>query len=329
MPGPENGQNADPASQYHLYERSLAGRELTAGDYLELAQRASRADLPLEAKLHVWHAGELDPLNPAVAAAVRAASTVEEFAEWQQRHMPEVPFWRDLKRIFLFPATQEGLMMLALASACLTIRQLFDGLFLLVPALSLILGLAVFVASGVAGMFTLLLLPSFFLSIAWRASFGKPGFPDWPSFSDFFGMLAPSLKMLAVGLWSYLPLVIYLSATVRFSHAPSPLLSGLLLLLGCAYFPMALLLFVITGKLWPSLLVSNIVQPIVLTFSSYWKLVLLLIACSMAFPLCGLIGRVPGVGATLAVFCGLYATACIMHLLGRFYRLEGKRLTWI
>lgn len=316
------------ADEYYARQRELDGGKPAAADWLDLAQRAQDAGLPKEAVLHVLKAGELDPENQSILEKLRSALKPDEFSAWVEKHTPEKPYWKDMKAVLLYPASREALLMLGMAALFLTAKQILDGLLEFTPGLKTILSVPVFAVSGILGIAMLAMLPSFFISVTRRAADGKPGVPDWPGFYDLFALAGAALKLFAVTAWSFLPLLLYLLSLDKGKTAPSAPLAAVLFVIASFYLPMALLLLIMSDKLWPCLLPSNVIDPVVRTFRSYWRLWLMMLACGLFLPVSALLVRIPVIGPAIAVFCGLYLYACIMHALGRFYRLERKKLNW-
>jgi hypothetical protein len=320
--------NQDKLDAFSRMQDSLKGRKLKVQDHLDLAHAAREAGLVREAKHNILLAGELDQEDPLVAAALAAELEPTELKEWQEAHKKEIPFWRDLKSILLYPANREGLMMLGTASVLFSSFRIFEFLVSVTPWL-LPLGMLLLAAGGVLGLFTVLVLPGFYTAITWRTALGRQGFPDWPGFSDVFAnLLGPALKALVVAAWSFMPFILTLTYTVQKRISPSLSLAVFTLLLGLLYFPMSFLMMVMSQKLWPSLLPSQVLDSMVKAGKDYWLLCLFFWLLQLPALAAVLLWPVPLIGAPLAVFTGLYCWACSLHLLGRFYRYEKDKLKW-
>jgi hypothetical protein len=117
-----------------------------------------------------------------------------------------------MKAVLLYPASRDALLMLGMAALALTAKQILDGLLEITSGLKSILSVPVFSIAGILGVVMLALLPSFFMSITRRAAAGKPGIPDWPGVHDLFALAGAALKLVAVVVWSFLPLLLYMAA---------------------------------------------------------------------------------------------------------------------
>ena len=325
-----NQDDISPAKleEFNRIQDSLKDKKPKVQDLLELSRAAREAGLPKESRHDLLTAGELEPENPLVIAALTMELGPDEYREWQEAHIKEIPFWLDMKNILLYPVSREGLMMLGIASVLFSSFRIFEFLVSVTPWL-LPLGMFLLAAGGVLGVLTVLVLPEFYTAITWRAALGKPGFPDWPGFSDIFtNLLGPALKVLIVAAWSFMPLLLVLTSTVQKKISPSLSLTVFTLLLGLLYFPISFLMMVMSQKLWPSLLPSQVLDSMVKSGKDYWLLCLFFWLLQLPALLGVLLWAVPLIGPPLAVFTGLYCWACSLHLLGRFYRYEKDKLKW-
>ncbi|MBI4727064.1 hypothetical protein HY768_07565 [candidate division TA06 bacterium] len=314
--------------EFNRIQDSLKNKKPQVRDFIELARSAKNAGLPKESKYNALKAGELDPQNPMVTAALYAELTAEEFKQWQEAHKKEIPFWRDLKSVLLYPAGKEGLLMLGLATLFFTAGKIVETIVILIPFLA-ILTVPLFAVGGILGIAILLVLPGFYTSITWTAALGKEGFPDWPGFGDIFtNLIGPALKALAVGLWSFMPLILALTATAQKKINPSVFLTVFTLLLGLLYFPMSFLMMAMSQKLWPSLLPSQVLDSMAKTGKHYWLLCLMFWLLLLPTLPAAFLWPVPVIGPLAVVFTGLYCWACSLYLLGKFYRYEKDKLKW-
>ncbi|MDI6739669.1 MAG: hypothetical protein QME74_04820 [Candidatus Edwardsbacteria bacterium] len=240
---------------------------------------------------------------------------------------PQPGFWHGVLDTLRYPARRDTLLFLGAAAVCLAFKPLSDGL--LGPALSQSLRAPLLAVAGVAGLAALVLLPEFFSAIVKRSAAGEQYSPGWPGLSDSAALMGTALKVYAVVIWSLLPLLIYRLSLEKAATTPSVPLVAALGAISFLYLPMALLLLIMSGKLWPCLLPSNVIDPVVRTFSSYWRVWLLMLAVTLFLPGSYLLARIPLVGPTLATFGGLYLFSCAMYALGRFCRLEQKKLNWL
>jgi hypothetical protein len=314
--------------EFNRIQDSLKDKKPRVQDLLELSRAAREAGLPREARHNLLAAGELEPENPLVLAALSMELGTDEYREWQEAHKMDIPFWKDMKSILLYPAQKEGLMMLGLASLFFASGKIFEFLMSAVPLL-LMFSIVFFAAGGILGLVIILVLPGFYTSITWRAALGKTGFPDWPGFSDVFtNLLGPALKTMTVAAWSFMPLILVLTYTAQKKISPSVPLTVFTLLLGLLYFPMSFLMMVMSQKLWPSLLPSQVLDSMAKSGRDYLKLCLLFWALLLPSLPALLLWEIPLIGPVVTVFTGLYCWACSLHLLGRFYRYEKDKLKW-
>ncbi|MBI5806746.1 hypothetical protein HZA73_12010 [candidate division TA06 bacterium] len=325
-----NQDDISPAKldEFNRLQDSLKDKKPQVQDLLELSRAAREAGLPKEARHNLLTAGELEPENPLVTEALAVELGPDEFGQWRETHKKEIPFWRDMKSILLYPAQREGLMMLGLASLFFASGKIFESLLEAMPLLR-IFSIVFFALGGILGLVIILMLPGLYTSITRRAAAGKSGFPDWPGFGDVFAnLLGPALKALAVGLWSFMPLIMTIMATAQKKISPSVSLTVFTLLLGMLYFPMSYLMMVMSQKLWPSLLPSQVLDSMAKSGRNYLKLCLLFWALLLPSMPALLLWEIPFIGPAVAVFTGLYCWACSLHLLGKFYRYEKEKLKW-
>lgn len=314
--------------EFNRLQDSLKDKKPLVQDLLELSRAAREAGLVREARNNLMLAGELEPENPAVLSVLSAELGPAGFNDCQESHKKEIPFWRDMKSILLYPASREGLMLLGIASLLFSSFRIFEFMVSVTPWL-LPLGMFLLAAGGVLGMLTVLVLPGFYTAITWRATLGKPGFPDWPGFSDVFtNLLGPALKSLIVAAWSFMPLLSVVTFTAQKKINPSISLTVFTLLLGLLYFPMSFLMMVMSQKLWPSLLPSQVLDSMAKSGRDYLRLCLLFWTLLLPSLPALFLWKIPVIGPVAAVFTGLYCWACSLNLLGRFYRYEKEKLKW-
>lgn len=325
MPGDQGPQ----LREYLDLQETLKGRRPSPEEYLSLHQKAAAAGLPREARDHLMQAGQLFPSHPQVRQALASALGPEEFQKWSDSQAGEKPFWNELGAILRYPAAPEALMMLAAAAVGLSLGRMLEDLMRLVPWFR-ILSVPAFMIGGLAWFAVAVILPGFFRTIVWSTAISKDEFPSWPGFADPWGQVVmPTLKSLLILMWSFLPLTLVISAAVRANARPSILLLLLSLVYGCLYFPIAFLMASVSGKLWPSLLPSNVVEAVAKTFSTYLKLVPIFWLFVLPSILLTALWPTPFIGALVPAFAGVYCWSAAMRLLGRFYRLEAGRLEWM
>lgn len=212
----------------------------------------------------------------------------------------------------------------------LSLWQIFQTIFKAFPGAKSVLGLPVYMITGLAGFAVLVALPGYFIRIISSAGSQEKILAfNWRELIDVQNtILAPAFKFLLIVFWSFLPLEMYLALSVKNHGAPNPLAMMFLLLFSFIYFPMALLMAAITGKFMLSLLPSNVIEPIFKTFKRY-ALFLFLFWTVFLLPLFALLlWPIPFIGPLSASFILIYLWSCGMHLLGSFYSKEKERLSW-
>lgn len=229
-------------------------------------------------------------------------------------------------RILRYPARVRPLLFFGIASVCLTIG--IQTAVTASPASRRVIPSLVMALSGMLGLSALLVLPPFLVSIVNRTAAGEWQCPGRLRLSDPAGLAVSALKFYAAVAWSLLPLLIYLASLDAGRLKPAMPPAAALGALACLYLPMSLLRVSVTGKLWQSLLPSNVIEPIVRTFPRYWLVWLAALGLALYLPLSFPLSRLPVVGPALTMFCGLYLCAAWMHGLGRFLRSERERLGW-
>ncbi|MBU1356061.1 MAG: hypothetical protein KJ620_05795 [Candidatus Edwardsbacteria bacterium] len=234
-----------------------------------------------------------------------------------------------LRSSFLFPALGKLLIPILVGSICLSLWQIFQTTFKIAPKIQSVLALPVYLISGLSGFAILVVLPGYFVKIINQAADKNEYIFSWRELADVQNaILVPAFKILLVTVWSFLPIELYLALLVKNHGAPSPLALIFLLLFSFIYFPMALLMMAVTNKTRPSLLPSNVIEPIFKTFKRY-ILFLLLFWILFLLPLFALLlWPIPFIGPLASSFILLYLWTCGMHLLGSFYRKEKERLNW-
>jgi len=232
-----------------------------------------------------------------------------------------------LKSSFI-PANRQ-LAALALGALGLSAWQMAQTLFKIFPEALPLAGLPVYLISGLAGFAVLVALPGHFIRVIKSAGEGNDLAFNWRELTDVQNaIVAPAFKFLLIAFWSFLPVELYLALSVKNQGAPTPLALMFLLLFSFIYFPMALLMMISTNKTMPSLLPSNVLEPIFKTFKKYisfllffWTIMLLPLIALLLWP-------IPFIGPLASSFILLYLWTCGMHLLGSFYRKEKERLNW-
>lgn len=229
-----------------------------------------------------------------------------------------------------FIPAKKKLAALALGALGLSAWQMAQTLFKIFPGALPLAGLPVYLITGLAGFAVLAALPGHFIRIIKSAGNEKKDLAfSWRELADVQNaILAPAFKFLLIVFWSFLPIEMYLALSVKNHGAPNPLAIMFLLLFSFIYFPMALLMAAVTNKIMPSLLPSNVIEPIFKTFKKYicflfffWIIMVLPLITLLLWP-------ISFIGPLAASFVLIYLWSCGMHLLGSFYGKEKERLSW-
>ncbi len=316
--------------EYLKLQNTLKGKEPDPEEWLLLYNKAKQAGLVQEARHHLRLAGQRFPQDNRIRERLSAELDPEEFQVWQRAHSSEAPFWKDPGDLLRYPGRGQAWIITATAALGLSLGRMLEDAMRLWPALR-IFSVPAFVLGGLAWFIIALMLPALLCRIVSATARGVQEFPLWPGWEDPWGQIVlPALRSLLVLMWSFLPLALVLTAAVKSHARPSLLLLLLSLGYGCLYFPMAFLMASFSGKLWPSLLPSNLVEAITKTFGTYLRLVLFFWLFIIPFLLLtALLWPTPFLGAILPSLAGVYGWAAAARLLGRFYQLEAGRLEWM
>jgi hypothetical protein len=221
------------------------------------------------------------------------------------------------------------LALMSVGALALSAWQLAQTLFKIFPGALPPAGLPVYLMTGLAGFAVLAFLPGYFIGLLRSAARGKAPALNWRELADVQNaVLLPAFKFLLIAFWSFLPIEMYLALSVKNHGAPNPLAMMFLLLFSFIYFPMAWLMAAITGRFMPSLLPSNVIEPIFRIFKRYALFLLLFWTVFLLPVLALLLWPIPFIGPLSASFILIYLWSCGMHLLGDFYRKEKESLGW-
>lgn len=229
------------------------------------------------------------------------------------------PVIRLLGPALAHPATSGMAPFLALAAFFLSLWQMAASLQQMMPgAPKALIGLLQ-LAGGLTGFIALLLVPGLIME---AAAGREQRFIMKQIRAGAEKSVKTTVMAAAVTLWSFLPLEIYLTLQTR-SHGPiSPWLAGILLLLSLLYFPMALKMLAVSGKLMPSLLVSQVLERMTAAGQAYFGMLPLFWLLLLA-PLPGLLlWKVPLAGPVITSFLVLYIGSCAMFLLGTAFVIK-------
>lgn len=233
------------------------------------------------------------------------------------------------KEIFAFPPTKGFWKPNIAAALGLSLWQMVETVFTIYPSLKNTLGLPLYLMSGLAGFTVLIMLPGHFVRLIKATAVGDRFSVDWRQLTDIQnGLLTPLFKFILIGFWSFLPVEMYLALASKNHNLPSPWAVSLLAVFGLIYFPMALLMTAVTGKIMPSLLPSNVVEPIFKTFKRYILFLFPFWAFSLLPVLTFILWTIPIVGPFLSSFILIYLWTCAMKLLGEFYGKNKDVLKW-
>lgn len=161
-----------------------------------------------------------------------------------------------------------------------------------------------------------------------RTAGGETTPPDWPAFNNFREEI---LKPLILGggavIISLLP-YIALRYWMYFKNVESTGLLDILLYIGLAYLPMAMISVVLHDGLsgvWPGYVLPAIAK----TFPSYVLILLCIGLCAAISWAVGLlIHAIPILSSFLNWLVFLYLTMAVMHVLGLLYRTHTRRIGW-
>lgn len=194
-----------------------------------------------------------------------------------------------------------------------------DGWAILIPggimALLLSIGSLAPVIGLVAAIFSAGYFASYYSDIIASSINGDENPPDWPVVSNFVeDILWPALAMAGVALISFSPTFLY--SLYAGKMASSGIIGSLLYFVGCAYFPMAMIAFVMNSSVsaaWP----QRVIPAILRCLPEYFVPVVLLIGIKIASVL------LEGALSILPVFL----SSAIMTLIGFYLLMVQARIT--
>lgn len=187
----------------------------------------------------------------------------------------------------------------------------------------------IYLISGLAGFAVLIIMPGYFVKLIKHAGGAQEDRFDWRELADVQNaILAPAFKFLLVTFWSFLPIEMYLALLIKNHGTISALAIIFLLLFSFIYFPMAFLMMAVTNKTMPSLLPSNVIEPIFKIFKSYILFLLLFWLFLLLSLIALLLWPIPFIGPLASSFILLYLWTCGMKLLGDFYLRNKDILNW-
>lgn len=200
----------------------------------------------------------------------------------------------------------------------------------------LIIGAVLYVVISVAsfapifGIFAYLFLSAYFcatyFSIIESTAVGDSEAPNFPDVSNVLeDLIWPMIKVLVVGIFSFLPLILY----GQFLADGEDLISRILLIGGIVYFPMAILAVVVLGYL--GAMSPHIVIPGI--FRAGWRYGLGVVMLYVIYTFEGsmsevLHGRVI-MGTIIMGFVGMYVLMTSARILGLVYKDREEKLCWL
>ena len=226
-----------------------------------------------------------------------------------------ISFWEHYPRAFAYPFKGKGAFVLLAG----TIFYTFVHYLLFIPFVG-----------GMLSLFTSCYLLAYFFKVMTSSADGEEAAPDWPDFSNAFGdIIAPVLKTILVGLVSFTPALLILIIRPAADWQTNLLIIGGMVILGALYYPMALLAFVMSGRI--AGLTPIIVIPAIVKMPLTYLVVLMTYGFLIVV---GALGRgfvnlpVPIVGTIISVAIGMYYSMVQMRLLGLMYAANADRLNW-
>ena len=246
------------------------------------------------------------PQVPVVAAEeVGAARTKEAFGV-------------KLAGAFVYPFKGSGIVLLIVATGCLTVLAFLSQKAPLIWIIKLFFGWY---------------LCAYYISVVGSSAAGEEELPDWPDFTNLWDdIFRPVLLVGGAMLVSLGPMIIYTRGNLmELLFSESRPAGGVLyfsIAWGLLYLPMSLL----SIALFDSLMALN---PVVI-FKAIGKIPLrYLQGCVLFFlvyyvnaSLAGYLDAIPVVGFVIRVFFTFYMTTVAMRILGLIYHANAKKLGW-
>lgn len=218
-----------------------------------------------------------------------------------------------LVRAFKYPLSQEGRSILI--PGCILAVLLMIGGF--APAIGF------FATLFSAGYFA-----SYYLDIIASTINGDENPPDWPVISDFAeDILWPALAMTALGVISFCPTFLY--SLYAGKIASDGIIGSLLYFAGCAYFPMAMIAFVMHSSV-SAALPHRVIPAILRCLPEYFLPVVFLIGIKITSVLLeGALSILPIIlSSTLITMLGFYLLMVQARITGLTARDLRERIAW-
>lgn len=248
----------------------------------------------------LWSSGESPPPPPAASTLPR------------RRPAPPLNFFAEIPRAFAYPFRSDGVMIILAGSLFFAGINWMGGFFFLLGIM-----VAGYIFTAMKGIIN-------------ATAVGEEKAPDWPEYSSWWDdLLLPFVEFAAIHVACFLP------ASLALSFISSPLnfvVGGILLVLGFAVAPMALLAVAIFDSVMalnPILIVASICRvpleylvaclTLVASYVLGWALNAWL---TMVIPF-------PVLTWMLTSVVSLYLLVVEMRVLGLLYRCKQKELGWI
>ncbi|MFH1139677.1 MAG: hypothetical protein V1816_26675 [Pseudomonadota bacterium] len=233
----------------------------------------------------------------------------------EEDERPPLNFWEHFPRSFLYPFTGNGLYILLGGAIFFTIIHYL---------------LYIIFIGWMIGLATSCYLLAYFFKVMTSSAEGEDKPPDWPDFSNLFqDIISPVVKMLLTVFVSFLPAILVLIIRPAPDLETNLLLAGGLAVLGAVYYPMALLAFVMSGRLAgltpivviPAILKMPLIYLVGIMTYGFLIPVAALAQGYLAIP-------IPILGAVLYSALGMYFNMVQMRVLGLMYAANAERLNW-
>lgn len=288
------------------------------GESAEMRIRMANIHLKLEEReeaiMCLQTALQLRPGTPAVLSKLREICTEEEFANLDVLEEAE-PFWRNVAELLRYPVSGSGIFLLIGGTIFVTV---FDFLISL-PTIF-------FFGGMILAAFLLGYLGSYFVSVMRSSAQGVKTPPDWPDITHIGDSILRPIFLISVpGIASFFPALIYLGYMI-FADGPMYILVGLIAL-GALYYPMALIVSVITGAAMNSVVFPAVIASIAAARKEYFIAELTLgfftIVSVMAHFMVSSIAGIPAgalIGGLASRFLSLYFMMIYARILGLLYR---------
>lgn len=236
----------------------------------------------------------------------------------------DVRFFPELPKAFAYPFSTEGMVLLCVG----TIFYLFLEFVGYVSRMGGLFGLAGVIIITVFGFGYFF---AYMKRIITSTGEGSDEMPDWPDFTDWSDdILIPFFQMISTAVFSFLPAIVIMVATIQGYEALGLALIPAILF-GCVYYPMGLLSVAMhdtVAGLNPVLVIVSIFR----VFKEYVVTCLVLgavfavrVATAVLLPM---IMPIPVVPYVIAGFAGLYLLVVLMRIIGLLYLAKKDELGW-